>query len=221
MRSHLYTTRANRSVRIAGKFPSLKLGRSLPWRSQLERDLFYLLEFDRDVIAYSERAPAVTYRIDGERRSHTADLIVERTGGRHHLFDVRRLEQIAEPSAERLFRYLVAACLDEGYEYTIATEREIRRQPRLDNVRLLARYSRVQLRPQHEVLCHELLGRASSLRVEDLFIACERAGYGREHGYALLYHGAVGFDLDTRLDAHVNIYAPTCAPPGKMVLIDA
>ena len=43
----------NRGIRkIIGHFSSLKTGESNAWESQFERDYFYHLEIDKDVIEY-------------------------------------------------------------------------------------------------------------------------------------------------------------------------
>jgi hypothetical protein len=49
------------SLKVIGKFPSLKMNTAIWWESQLERDYIYLLEIDPDVLFYQGQPFTITY----------------------------------------------------------------------------------------------------------------------------------------------------------------
>ena len=55
----------NGGRKVIGKFPSIKNGGMVWWESQIERDYFYLLEFDSDVIIYWAQPLKIRYYLDG------------------------------------------------------------------------------------------------------------------------------------------------------------
>ncbi|MFZ5897605.1 MAG: hypothetical protein ACOYU7_00210 [Bacillota bacterium] len=67
---------ATSGVKIRGKFPSSKMGRTVEYESTLERDFFYWLEFDEDVWEYYEQPLRLDYKYCGEERWYYPDLWV-------------------------------------------------------------------------------------------------------------------------------------------------
>ena len=58
---------------IQGSFPSLKLERSIPYTSTLERDLLFVLEYETQVLRYQEQPFVVTAWVEGSERRYTPD----------------------------------------------------------------------------------------------------------------------------------------------------
>lgn len=128
--------------RVTGKFASMKMGATIYWESQLERDAIMLMEIDPAVSAYYEQPFTLEYRHEGEIHHYTPDLLVEFGDGKQ-LIEVKPDEEAESPANQERFALLTRLFLEHGYVYRILPEREIRIQPRLDNTKLLLRYRRV------------------------------------------------------------------------------
>jgi hypothetical protein len=185
-----------------GKFPSLKLGRIVWWESLLERDFIYLLEFDGDVLSYAEQPFRIRYTLNGKRNSYTPDFSVNRKNKRQ-IVEVKLGKKAGEEHYVILFRIIAAICLNEGYEFVVATECDIRVQPRLDNIKLLWRYAKTPIHSYHHLLCREYFKSASasiSTRLIDLISFFNSKGIGRDAVYAMLYRGVISTDLKVPLE---------------------
>jgi TnsA endonuclease N terminal len=179
--------------RTVGKFPTLKPSkRSVHWESLLERDYYYLLEIDSDVISYREQPLKIEYILDGKKHRYTPDLLVERRCKRQ-IIEVKLEEKVKK--YDLLFRIASEICARNGYEFVVVTDETIRVQPRLNNVKVLWRYSRTQIRPQHQITCQELLTIKSEVALGKIIELLGNGGAGTRVAYALLYWGVLSVDL--------------------------
>jgi hypothetical protein len=179
--------------RTVGKFPSLKGGKkSIHWESTLERDLCYLLEIDPDVITFKEQPLKIMYVLDGKVRYYTPDLLVIRKN-KKQLVEVKPKNKLQKYI--HIFHVISQICEQNGYEFVVLTEKVIRQQPRLNNIKLLWKYSRTVINPQHQIACREffLKRHVSSLKeVREFF---ESIGARVQVAYGLLYWGLLEIDL--------------------------
>jgi hypothetical protein len=185
-----------------GKFPSLKLGRIVWWESLLERDFIYLLEFDGAVLSYAEQPFRIRYTLNGKRHSYTPDFLVNRKNKRQ-IVEVKLRKKAGKEHYVILFRIIAAVCRNEGYEFVVATECDIRVQPRLDNIKLLWRYAKTPIHSHHHLLCREYFKTASasiSIRLADLISFFNSKGIGKDAVYAMLYRGLIWTDLKVPLE---------------------
>ena len=72
-----------------GKFPSIKNGEMVWWESLLERDYFYLLEIDPDVVRYDSQPLKIRYYLDAEPHKYTPDVRVYRQNGVKEIVEVK------------------------------------------------------------------------------------------------------------------------------------
>jgi hypothetical protein len=187
--------------KFIGKFPSFRLNLILFFESILERDFLYLLEFDHfDVVSFHDQPRRIRYRFNGKIYSYTPDFYVERKNKRQ-LVEVKP-EQKAFDKKNRI-RYEAAsqACAREGCEFIVATDTMIRIQPRLDNIKLLLKYQRIPIYPQHQIFCHEFFGgrREASLGQVMEFFAAQ--GVEKQVVYSLIRWGILSVDLMVPVDA--------------------
>ncbi|HWS90681.1 MAG TPA: TnsA endonuclease N-terminal domain-containing protein [Pyrinomonadaceae bacterium] len=183
---------------LIGKFPSLKMGRIVWYESLLERDYMYLLEIDSDVISYREQPGRIYYTLDGRRHHYTPDLFVERMREKH-LVEVKPKKRAEEEEYRRLFLIAMDTCRSEGYEFKVATDEVIRLQPRLNVVKLLYKYARTPILPQHQIYCHEFFAERQEAPLGEItqFFASKRTG--QQVVYALIYHGILLVDISKPL----------------------
>ena len=127
-----------------GYVPSLKEGRMIGVESILERDCVILLEVDPRVRAFSEQPCTIEYVIDGKKYKYTPDFAVDRDG-QLGFVEVKPQAKATKPKNIRKFEAIRAVFAKNGHSFTVLTEMNIRRQPRLRNAELLLRFGRADL----------------------------------------------------------------------------
>jgi hypothetical protein len=202
--------------KLIGKFPSLKMGRIVWYESLLERDYFYLLEIDPDVISYQEQPGLIHYLLDGERHRYTPDLLVWRRD-KKQIVEVKPKKRAEEEKFVRLFRIAGETCRKEGYEFVVATDEMIRLQPRLDGIKLLYRYARTPLLPQHQIGCHEFFVGRQEASLEEVTRFFASRGIDQQVVYALIYRGVLSVDLAEPLARGCTVRLPVPAYAARKV----
>ena len=119
--------------KVIGKFPSFKLGRMVWYESQLERDFCYLLEFDRDVISYSEQPFKLDYTLNGKRRRYTPDFLVIRSSRNPLVIEVKPESKIRNTDFKNFEKAVKTELESEGKEFRTITCSQIQKEPRISN----------------------------------------------------------------------------------------
>lgn len=184
-----------------GKFSSVKTGRVAWYESLLERDYMYLLDFDPYVSFWHEQPLRFRYTYAGKTHFYTPDLEVHRES-KKQIVEVKSEEQVQSGKWDYLFRIASSICEPEGYEFIVVTDRVIRQQPKLETVKKLWKYARTPVLPQHQVLCKDFLEQRQTAQVElgDLLKLFKSKSVPTQCLYALLFWGALEFDLTQPLD---------------------
>jgi TnsA endonuclease N terminal len=192
-----------------GKFFSVKLNAVLWYESLLEMSFMYLLDFDPAVSLFKEQPCRIHFVNNGRKRTYTPDLLVVRDG-RRQIIEVKPAKKAVAEKNLQLFHSVAPICARSGFEFLVVTDEMILQQPRLDNVKALWRYARTPLRPQHQIQCHKFFdGRQFAILTE----VCEffmDQGVPRQVVYALIFWGALDFDLTQPLRPDSLI----CLPPA-------
>ena len=108
-----------------GKFYSAKNARHIKCESYLEVQIARLLEFKRNVVAFSEQPPALFFRVGRRRRKLTPDFIVHRRIGRDCLVEVKPEELAQTPELKAKFAAAAVAAAERGYRFVVLTERAV------------------------------------------------------------------------------------------------
>lgn len=194
-----------RTKRVVGLFPSPKNGRQVAWESLLERDYCMLLELDPEVRAYRSQPERMALFVDGVRRWHVPDfLVTDRRGDAFH--EVKPARKAQKPDVRSRLLAAAAAAAERGLGYRVVTEEDIRRLPRLDNVKLVCRYLGVEVT---QLLRYDVLTRV--LRAPTTVGAL--AGDLREQGgfatvMGLVASGTVVVDMNAPLTLASTVWAP-------------
>ena len=133
---------------LNGLFPSLKTGRMVWFESFLERDFIHLLEFDLRVITFAEQPFTLEYLHQGQTRHYTPDFQVQYAPQRQVLVEIKPAAFALHEDNQRKFAAAQAWCAERGWTFRVVTEADVRQQPRLANVKLVARYARLSVAPQ-------------------------------------------------------------------------
>jgi hypothetical protein len=177
-----------------GQFPSIKIGRNVWYESTIERDYIYLLEFDPDVIRYKEQPFRVKYIYEGKRYTYVPDFFVQRKN-KFQIVENKPEEKANTQASKLRFRLLNFIFREQGYEFLVATDKQIRIKPLLEDIKIFWRYARVQVHPLHIVRCREYLTRHPEVSIQELVAALLPHGVTLQVIYALLYWGALSTDM--------------------------
>lgn len=198
------------SNNVIGKFPSYKTGKTVWWESKLERDYLYLLEFDSDVRSYKEQPVRIVFELNGLIRRYTPDFLVERTN-KKQLVEVKPQEKVFKGDGKQRYLTISRVCRSRGYQFRILTEAEIRRQPRLRNIKLFYKYARTVIAPQHQILCKEFFRDKTSAPLREIIKYFTDREVNPSVVYALLFHTILVVDImqPITLDSVVRLAGPT------------
>jgi hypothetical protein len=148
-----------RSDHYTGRVPFARLYTTVGYDSLLEHD--FLLEtaaFEPDVTEIFSQPFWVNILEDDQRRIWLPDYLIRRSSGARELVEVKPIEEVrpdlargasddvpgvleATARARERFRALRAAATEDGFQFRLITEQEIRIEPRLGNAALLLRYA--------------------------------------------------------------------------------
>lgn len=181
-----------------GKFPSVKMGRSLHWESKLERDRFHQLEFERDVISFREQPFTVSFVLDGKRCKYTPDIEVKRLNG-IFIEEVKPEEKLSCPELQARLAALAEVFEAQGAQFRVVTERTIRREPYLTNVNALLRYSRLIPTEMETELAIRVACSRQGVVLSDLFHEFKQVGCRREAVFAMLWHGQLQINMEEQV----------------------
>jgi hypothetical protein len=157
-----------RRKRIVGKVVSAKMGRLIPWESQLERDYMYLLEANPQVIAYFAQPERLPYLLRGQRHTYVPDLEIVWTDNRRSIEEVKYEEDAADPENQEAFAVFRRLYAEDGITYRVVTETTIRRQPQLSNVRKLLRHRLCRPSPAQMKAVDRLISGTRSATYDEL-----------------------------------------------------
>lgn len=134
-------------LNIIGTFAGLKAS-SVPYESTIERDFMYFLEYDALVVSYESQPLFITGTIeDGTPHVYTPDFLVIRTTDRI-IVECKPAARVDEEETRQqctLGRQWAAS--HDDHHFLLVTEQELRTGPRLNNLKILWKYSRFPVPP--------------------------------------------------------------------------
>lgn len=191
--------------RTMGRFASRKCGRMVHFESQLERDFFYQLEFDPVVIRFLEQPIKVQLCYQGKNRNYTPDVAVERPSG-VTFYEVKPHRKAIRPEMEELFEAAAQAFAALGHQYSVVTDREIQREPFLQNIKLLFRYADQLLLDDKVAACRSWLLQHGPVPIAEFAAAFGGPIVGLHLAYCLIANRFATAPLNTeRLGPNVVI----------------
>lgn len=204
----------NGGKKVIGKFPSLKMNRAVWWESQLERDYIYYLEIDRDVISYKEQPLKVRYVYDREIHLYTPDFLVVKPD-KKQVVEVKDEESANKEEYKLLFKLVAPILFKEGYEFVLVTDKEIRVDPVLSNIKLLNKYSRTVISSKHQIDAYALFSVVAESTIGELARFFSSKGASVQTVYALIYWGILWVDLSKPINSQSKVRLSTAASLSK------
>lgn len=189
----------NRGRKNIGKFPSLKNSRAVWYESLLERDFMQLLEADTDVISYREQPFKIRYVLNGKFHLYTPDLLVVRRL-KKQIVEVKPESKAIAKEFEQLINCITPICSKDGYEYLVMTDKFIRMQPRLNNIKLLQKYSRTLVNYKTQIDAYAFFAKRSQASLKEVLDFFATSRMAKQIVYALIYWGVLSIDLDRAIN---------------------
>jgi len=137
---------SGRGGNMIGRFPSLKMGRMIAFESLIEQDYLFLLDFELDVLTFTEQPVQIEYFWEGKERHYTPDFHVVRKMG-EELVECKPRELVHRDENQRKFKIAREWCDGQGWRFRVVTDDEIRTGNRLNNIKLLTRHARICIPP--------------------------------------------------------------------------
>ncbi len=186
---------------IQGSFPSLKLGRSVPYTSTLERDLLFVLEYEMQVLRYQEQPFVVTAWVEGRERRYTPDYALWTETGQT-LIECKPAAQLSDPHTQQQITVGTRWASAHGWHFEVVTDVTLRAGSYLANLKLLWRYSRLRSTPTARVSLLDRLVGADSLPLSQLATTPEELPLALH----LLFHHALHADLTQSLTGQSRVW---------------
>lgn len=183
------------TLKNIGKFPSLKNKSTVWFESHLERDFIYLIEYEKDVIQYREQPFKVRYLLNGKQHYYTPDFLIER-GSKKQIVEIKPQSKIEKEDFIHFSKNMKKLLAGEGYEYLVITDSTIRLQPRLSNIKLFWRYSRIPISAEHQILIYKIFEKLSLVSFAQLSSIFSQSKYQKEIIYTLIFHGFLRIDIE-------------------------
>ncbi len=127
-------------VHFRGKFPSLKLNRMVHWESTYERDAILHLEYHPLVVSYQEQPSVeIYYDAGGGYHQYVPDFRALFESGKELFIEVKPERSLAVREVREKLAAIAKRFEEQGRHFRVLTEKDIRRQPLLGNLRAVHR----------------------------------------------------------------------------------
>lgn len=157
-------------ISCTGYFASYKNKIQIAFESVLERDFYMLLEFDENVISYTEQPITINYEYkDGSKRRYTPDCLVFYKDGTKRYYEVKYINEIRNDSELReKLDFLKSYFYDEHtLKFDIFTDEEIGKIY-LDNLKFLYKFAFIPQDNEKIVKINKILNRVDKISVKEL-----------------------------------------------------
>lgn len=157
-------------ISCTGYFASYKNKIQIAFESVLERDFYMLLEFDENVISYTEQPITIYYEYkDGSKRKYTPDCLVAYKDGTDRYYEVKYINEIRN---DRELREKIDFLKSYFYnEYTlkfdIFTDEEISKI-HLDNLKFLYKFAFIPQDNEKIVKINKILNEVDKINIKEL-----------------------------------------------------
>jgi hypothetical protein len=176
--------------------------------SGLEGDNLRDHETNPAVVIYKAQPETFRLVIEGETRRYTPDAAVLFEDGRCVIEEVKYRKESEDPEVKRLLDLVRPEIERRGFEFRVRTEDDIRREPRMTNVRLLLRWRPHRISAELAAAIRGALSNGTTATLADLAksIGLERHNIGELYAAALRRH--LVFDLDAEIGPTTIARAP-------------
>jgi len=183
---------------MIGRFPSLKMRRMIAFESLIEQDYIFILDFEPEVLAFSEQPIQIEYVWEDRSHHYTPDFLVTRKTG-EEIVECKAQKMVNRDENQRKFQAARGWCQNQGWHFRVVTDEEIRAGNRLNNIKLLTRHARISFTPdllRQTRLCLQTLLYPQCLTHVAKLILPDQLELGVSILLYLAYHHQIQLGLD-------------------------
>ncbi|WHR52408.1 TnsA endonuclease N-terminal domain-containing protein [Vibrio furnissii] len=129
------------SAKNVYKFVSVKNDCTIMRESSLEYDCCYYLEYSDDVVRYQSQPKGYRFPYRGKQHPYTPDFLVHKKDGTSYLLEVKPLSKTFSSEFQDMFHQKQIMASELGIPLLLVTDRQIRNDVHLNNLKLVHRYS--------------------------------------------------------------------------------
>lgn len=164
--------------------------------SSLEFDACFHHEYNDCIEMFGSQPEGFYYYFEGKRLPYTPDTIVHFIDGTVKFHEYKPYSKTFDPIFRAKFLAKKAAAQSLGADLILVTERQIRVNPILNNLKILHRYSGVYGLSDIQVELLNLIKKTGKISVNDVAAKQSLAlGEIRSHLYSLMHKGLVKANL--------------------------
>ena len=179
------------------KFASAKVSDVIMCESTLEFDACFHHEYNDEIENFGSQPEGFKYQFNGKILPYTPDTLILYKNGIEKYHEYKPYSKISSPLFREKFIAKKQASLLLGRELILVTDKQIRVNPVLNNLKLLHRYSGVYgiNAAQRELLI--LIRKSGAIKFNDVSSQLGLSiGEARSFLYALIHKGCVKADLN-------------------------
>ena len=193
---------------LTSKVPSTKLNRSVSAESSLERDFYVLLDNDENIEHFEEQP----FTIEGIGTIYTPDVVAHFSNGSSVIYEVKYRSELYKhwKKLKPKFKSAIKFGKDNGYQFKIVTEQEIR-TTKLKNIKFITHFLRTVSQTEdatRQVLAKTLIDfhSASPLELLAASFSCKtKRAEAAPVLWRMIADGWVEVDLDYPLTMHTQL----------------
>ncbi|AXT73705.1 TnsA endonuclease N-terminal domain-containing protein [Vibrio sp. dhg] len=151
------------------KFMSLKNDAVVRTMSVLEFDFCFHLEYNPNVKSFISQPDSLYYLFNGRRCRYTSDFLVKGLNGQSSLIEVKHSSKINNPDFRARFAEKKKTAIEcYGLGLRLVTDKQIRINPILNNLKLLHRYSGFHTVTEVEKFVLKYIQRNKNVQLRDM-----------------------------------------------------
>lgn len=157
-------------ISCTGYFASYKNKTQIAFESVLERDFYMLLEFDKNVMSYSEQPITINYEYkDGSKRRYTPDCVVVYKDRTEQYIEIKYADEIRNDiELKEKLDFLKAYFYDKyTLKFDIFVDEEINKIY-LDNLKFLYKFAFISQDNIKMIEINKVLNKFDSLSIKEL-----------------------------------------------------
>lgn len=192
------------------KFASAKINDVVMCESTIEFDACFHHEYNDDIKSFGSQPEGFKYEFNGKILPYTPDTLVIYNNGVEKYHEYKPESKTKSASFKEKFKVIKAASLKLGIELVLVTDKQIRVNPVLNNLKLIHRYSGVYgvCEIQHMLLT--FIQMSGVMKFNDVRSHFNLSvGETRSFVYALIHKGLLKTNLDgDDLTQNPTLWAP-------------
>ncbi|GIU01828.1 endonuclease [Shewanella morhuae] len=179
------------------KFASAKVSETIMCESSLEFDACFHHEYNDCIAVFGSQPEGFYYDFEGKRLPYTPDAIVHFIDGTVKFHEYKPYSKTFDPIFRAKFVAKKEAAQSLGADLILVTERQIRVNPILNNLKILHRYSGIYGLNTIQIELLKLIKRTGKISVNDVAITQSLSlGEARSYLYSLIHKGLIKTNLN-------------------------